>query len=296
MKKLLVVIVILGVAYTLFASIHKIENDRMMVVEDIKSRQIVRTSRPVFRDFVFVWQGALPCSYSLFEIPLRRSVSCSVKIAIPGLTGLTEDYYFIQVPLRVVYRIDGKGFSDNTLLRENCRNLDAAVVKLFEDAIGNEFGKYTALVYQRDALAAQIVPLMNKIKRDLQPEFKGMGLALVSAGVPGSVLLPEFATYTEGLQHAAELRKLDKAMQKDLIEMRGTVEREKIKNEQFYSRLLEISRIIGKNPDMLQYIYIDKMAGNVKVILSSDNTGLPGFLENVKKQKKGKPRDVDNLR
>ena len=296
MKKIIIILVIIGVMYALLSSIEKIGSDRIGVVEDVRSKRIVRVYRPVFRDYAFVWQGALPWQYSLAGIPLRRSSGHSIKITIPGLSSLKEDYYAIHVPIRAMYRIDGKHFSDIALLGDNCRGLDAQVGKLLEDAIGSEFGKFTAPAYQRDALAAQAAALIQKIQKDLAAEFKGMGIALISVSVSGVITLPEWTTYNEGLQHAAELRKLDKAIQKDMIEMRGKMEREKIKNEQFYARLLEISRIISNNPDMLQYIYIDKMAANVKVILSSDNSGLPGFLESAKKQKKGKPRDVDNLR
>ncbi len=295
-KKIVIVLIIAGAAYILYSSIEKIGKNRVGIVEDIRNKLIVRTYRPLFRDYAFVWQGALPWRFSLAEIPLRRIVSHEIKIPIPALSGLVEDYYFIRVPIRVVYRIDMKRFSDNSLLGDNCRGLDTQVGRLFDDALINECGKYIAPAYQRDLLAAQVAPMVRKIDIELQPELKEMGLSPVSVAVSGTVWLPELAAYYEGMQHAAEMRRLNRSLQRDMLEMRGKMDREKIKNEQFYARLLEISKIISNNPDMLRYIYIDKLAGNVKLILSSDNSGLPGFLESAKKQTKGAPRDIDNLR
>ena len=106
----------------------------------------------------------------------------------------------------------------------------------------------------------------------------------------GTAVLPNQQVYNEGIAHAADLRKMDKTIEKELIDVRSAMERDRIKNEQFYGKLKEISKIISANPDILKYIYIDKMAGNVNVILSSDNSGVPAHAgEGNRSRRREKP-------
>jgi len=63
-----------------------------------------------------------------------------------------------------------------------------------------------------------------------------------------------------------------------------------------------ISNLIKSNPDILKYIYIDRLAGNVKLILSSDKSGMPfGMSLNEDLDKTGKSKnaakeEINNLR
>jgi hypothetical protein len=294
--KTIAVVLVVGLAYILFFSVEKIDAGRICAVQDLRSKSIVRVVRPVMGNYAFVWQGAFPWWFTLSELPAQRAAGIKVKIGFPELNFVKEDYYHLWIPLRVVYRIDREKFTDISRLGDGGRALDDLVNSLFQGELQREINPFLTPGYQREALAAQIEPIMSRAIKNLEGEFGNNGLEVVSAKISGAVVLPERAVYNEGILHAADLRKMDRTKEMELIGIRGAIDREKLKNEQFYANLLKISKIISGNPDILKYIYIDKLGGNVNVILSSDSSGVPRMLEKTASPQKGKPREIDNLR
>ncbi len=294
--KTIAVVLVAGIACILFFSVKKTDATRICVVQDLRSKSIVGIARPVAWNYAFIWQGALPWWFLISEMPTRRAASLKARIVFPELGFLKDDSYHLWVPLRVVYRIDGSKFTDVSRLGRGGRVLDELVNTFFQDELQREMAPYLAPAYQRDALAAQIEPIMARALKSVESELKSYGIEVTSAKISGTVTLPERAVYNEGVLHAADLRKVYRMKEMDLIGLRGIIEREKIKNEQFYANLLKISKIISANPDILKYIYIDKLGGNVNVILSSDSSGVPRMLEKSSRPAKEKPREIDNLR
>lgn len=294
--KTTVAVIIAGIAYLLFFSLVKIDAGMMCVVEDLRVKKAVAIVRPVAGDFAFVWQGALPWWFVVSEVPTNRVARFDARIAVPGLEGLRERYYHLWVPLRVSYRIDAARFTGAQLLCDRGTGADGLVEKLVGRGLQRELNQYLAPVYRRDMLASQAEPALAAAVQVLEKELGDEGMVISGARLAGALSLPEMQVYNEGLAHAADLRKIDKKIETDLLDVRSAMEMDRIKNEQFYGKLKQISKIIGANPDILKYIYIDKMGANVKVILSSDNSGLPGMLEKELKPMKGKTREIDNLR
>ncbi len=300
MKKFLLktvaVVFVVGIAYILFFSVEKTDAGRICVVQDLRSNTVVRIVRPLMGNYAFVWQGAFPWWFSISEIPGKRAAAMKVKIGFPELSFLKDDYYHLWVPLRVVYRIDGERFTDAASLGSNGRDLDDLVNTLIQGELQQEMNPLLAPAYQREALIAQMEPILARVMKKLENDFKTYGIELVSAKISGAMVFPERGVFNEGIIHVADLRKMDRLKEMELIGVRSAIERDKIKKEQFYANLLKISKIISANPDILKYIYIDKLGGNVNVILSSDSSGVPRMLEKIDKPTKGKPREIDNLR
>ncbi len=294
--KTITVVFIIGIAYTLFFSVEKMDAGRIGVVQDLRSKTVVRIVRPVVGSYAFVWQGAFPWWFSISEIPGQRAAGIKVKIDLPELGFLKEDYYHLWVPLRVVYRINAGKFSDIARLDGDGSALDELVNSIFRDELQREMNPFLAPAYQREALAGQMEQIMARVMKNLDDDFKSYGIEVLSAKISGTMVLPDRGVYNEGVLHAADLRKMDRMKEMEIIGVRGAIEREKIKNEQFYANLQKISTIISANPDILKYIYIDKLGGNVNVILSSDSIGVPRMLEKTDKPVKGKSKEIDNLR
>ncbi|HOT43808.1 MAG TPA: hypothetical protein PLM53_05085 [Spirochaetota bacterium] len=294
--KTIAVVFVVGIVYGLFFSVEKIDAGTLCVVQDLRSKTVVRVARPIVGNYAFVWQGALPWWFSISNLPVRRSAGITVKISFPELSLLKDDNYHLWVPLRVVYRIDGDSFAETARLGDGGRGLDELVTALFQGELQEELHPLLAPAYQREVLAAQLAPAIERAAKKLEGDFKTSGIKLVSAKMSGTPVLPEKAVYNEAVIHAADLRKMNRAREMDLIGIQASLERDKLKNEQFYANLLRISTIISANPDILKYIYIDKLGANVNVILSSDSSGIPRMLEKSDKPVKGKPKEIDNLR
>jgi hypothetical protein len=295
-RKFTIVVILLCIAYAVIFTIKQIGSGMIGVVENKQDKKVVRVVRNDPGSRAFVWQAAFPWWFTYYEVAAERAVLYDIKLSIPNLEYLKEDYYRITIPVRVLYRIDRQKFTDAAKLRNNCRELDGTVKRYFENALKKETHAFLYPAYQRETLVAQMNAIIERIKKDVGVEFQNLNLVLSGVSVVGGLSLPDRNIYNEGMLHAADLRKMDKQFEKGLREIRSSNDREKIKNELFYSKLLEISKIISRNPEILKYIYIDKLGGNVKLILSSDRTGLPALLEEAKKPGKGKPGEIDNLK
>jgi hypothetical protein len=294
--KTIVLVIVVGIAYVLFMSVGKIDKACIRVTENLRTKKVMGIVRPFAGSWAFAWQGSFPWWFQVSDVPARRTADFRIRIAVPELANLKEDYYHIWVPLHVTYRIDATRFSDASRIGDSGRGVDDMVKKYFENELKSEMEQYLTPAYQREALAAQVTAMFERAGKSAGEELAASGLKLAGARISGAVILPDRQVYNEGIMHAADLRKMDKASEKDLRELRSVMEREKIRNGQFYVKLLEISKIIKAYPDILKYIYIDKMGPNVKVILSPDSSGVPQMLEKEKTPAKGKPREIDNLR
>ena len=81
------------------------------------------------------------------------------------------------------------------------------------------------------------------------------------------------------------------------MHLRNSLEKDKIASEAYYEKLSRIGNMIKDNPEILKYIYIDKLAGNIKVIISSEKNAMPvifGQDQDVKDSDLKK--EIDNLR
>jgi hypothetical protein len=294
--KTVLVVAVIGIAYVLFFSIEKLDKGKICAVEDLRSKKVVRLVTPFAGTYSFSWEGALPWWFLVSEIPERRVAYFRARTALPELENLREEYYHAWIPLRVTYRIDPRSFVDAGLLAEGGRGADELVKKLFQNELQRELMPYLSPAYQREALAARKDEILGAVKKGVEREFKAAGIVLGEALLTGPMLLPEQAVFNEGKLHAAELRKMDRGIEMGMIESRTRAEKDRLINEQFYIRLKEISKIISANPDILKYIYIDKLGANVNVILSSDGAGVPPMFDKDMKPGKGKPREIDNLK
>jgi hypothetical protein len=294
-KKFSILLLILLTGYVLFSSIEKVSNGAIGVVEDLRSKKAVRLVRQGPGGYAFVWRASFPWKYSFSETPLERKVRYDIRISIPDMENLKEEYYHVRIPLNVWYRIDPQKFSDVAALGHEGRPLDSLVERFFASTIEKELMTYLYPVYQREAIAIRMNAVMEKARGEIDPDLRAHGLVLVRAVLSGAVSLPSWIIYHEGIRYAEDLRRKERSAELGLIDVRGMVERQKIENQHFYVKLREISKIIADNPEILKYIYIDKMGGNVKVILSSDASGVPAMLNGGDKQKKGLP-EIDNLR
>jgi hypothetical protein len=93
------------------------------------------------------------------------------------------------------------------------------------------------------------------------------------------------------------MRDLDFSNRKQEILLSKKLIKERYENELYYEKLLKVSSMIKDNPEILKFIYIDKLGDDIKVIISSDKIGLPAmFSDTINNAKPGVKGDVDNLR
>ena len=245
----------------------------------------------------FVIQGVAPWLYHIETIALDKRDSFDVKMTIPSLVGLKDEYYGISIPVSVEYSIEWDKVRDYTLFRNNSLKISNII---FEDTVrffSNQLQPYLLPFYRGPALEFRKEEIKAAVRNGLTDKLAGQGITLKRIDIYENWTYPDNERYREGLQYLAELRRIEIENAKSLSLLKNRLEGEKIQEEALYKKYREMSRIIKQNPDILKYIYIDKLTDDLKVIVSSDKSMVPLFLEEGKnKGSVSEKGEINNLR
>ncbi|MCU0846932.1 MAG: SPFH domain-containing protein [Spirochaetes bacterium] len=291
-KKIILFIFIAAAAYVCFFSIISLEPDRIGVVEDLRRQSVVKIFT---KRYNFIWEASIPCWYDVYKVEKKRRLTVELKLPIPELDSLKNDQYTVRIPVSVIYSIDADKFFYQSYLAERGGELDDAVGKIARGGFSLTLNQYLGPVYRPDAFNNFDRITADSIEK-IRADLKAIGVSCDRLILTGSVRYPKMNEYFEGINHKNELRKLEEKNEKDLKMLRSRLKMDKLENEEMFSKLNVLSKIIKNNPDILKYIYIDKISPNVKVILSSDGRVAPGMFDDEKYQPARKKTDVDNLK
>ena len=270
-KTLVKVLVVCILVYLFIFSFYRLKDNRIGIVKDCKTGDVVL----IFTDsYNFIWQGTVPWIYSVDITDTSTASIMSVDVVIPSLSKLKDDIYYIKIPLSISYRIDRSNPPDKTVFKDR-GTINAYVKGYIEAMCSSVLINYLEPAYNRNALLKDEKILYDTIIAKLMEKLKSAGIVCDRIEIVSRAYFPEDDLYREGLVRCKELRNLDFENIKKEIELKNRLIKDKTEYELYFERLYRVSALIKDNPDILKYIYIDKMGGNIKVIISSDKTGIP---------------------
>jgi hypothetical protein len=293
-RKIIFLLFVAAAVYAAICAYMPVRKGMMGVVADKRSGSVVSVAAEERR---FIWYGAFFWRYAVEIQPKQRSAVYQVHVVIPSLALLKGDFYNINIPVRIGYSIDPASMVNTSLLKDGAVALENSVKAETEAEFGTVLREYFDPVYRgRDALQNRDL-ILKEASASLSQRLKSQGIILDILQYSGSPFFPDNDVYNEGVKYLAELRRLSLDNEKKLIDTKNQLERDARLKERLYAEYREMSRIIRENPDILKYIYIDKFAANLKVIISSDKNAVPLFLEeNKDNAKKSETGEIDNLR
>jgi len=293
MNKFLILLILCGSGYIALFSVHRVSSDNEIgIVEDRTNKRVARTfSKP----YNFIWEGAFPNWYSVYMIPCKKTANIIIRIPIPQLEDLKGDGYTMIIPLSVDYAIDGKKFYDFEYLADGAKGLNELLAERIKGYLMKELKNYFYPVFRREALNAEMEAIIKKVYDKAALQCRDTGLELSKLDLRGTASIPDYNVFNEGQAYIALIRKNENENEIELKKLKYRLERDKIEYQEFYSRLNKISEIVKKNPDMLKYIYIEKMAEKGRIIPSAEDFGNLKIF-NDKDRPKLKKGDIDNLR
>jgi hypothetical protein len=213
---------------------------------------------------------------------------------VPPLELIKSDHYSIKIPVAVNYTLDSE-------------RLSLAVQKLYADSqymplqlqkrlfaiITEKLKKYLLPYYQYNLLQANLQKELVLAIAHVKESCAKDGI-LINEVITGTIYIPDYAVYIEGRKFLNELLQQEKANTLRLNALQQKLKENEINNAQYLEYLEKMSKIISKNKDILKYIYIDKLADNVKVIVTSDKN-VPFDLANEIESESSK-KDFDNFK
>lgn len=271
-----------------------VKPDRIVIV---KEKAKGKAMKAISGKKVFVYEGMLPWLYEVMEQRTAFLDNFSPEIPVSDLMGVKSVRSSIIIPVRLQYKLDIDGFSNLYLLDKSGDNLKNLVRKSTLDLLKSKVDPFLQPVYRGPQLKGILKKLLEEAEGELQDTLGGFGIKLTSLSSASPVIFPGYGEYQRGLIYAAELRRLNFENRKALEKLKSRLQEQKLKEGALYERYRHIAAIIKANPEILKYIYIDKISDNLKVIISSDKQGVPLFLENEKEGTNVKKTgEIDNLR
>jgi len=281
------------VVYSLILCFFSLKEYEVGLVKDISSGQIVTSFKSRYN---FVWQAGLPWKYKAEKVEIKNAAIIDVIIQIPSLSSLTDDIYFIKIPLNISYQLKKDNLPDLSVI-ESRKNMDLYISGIISDIYRSYLIDDLEPVYDRNKLVQDQNKLNDKIFAEVNKKLASIGIIPERIEFLPAGYFPDKRLYEEGLVRNKEMRDLDFNNKKQEILLKKQLFKEKSEHELYFEKLLRISTIIKDNPEILKYIYIDKLGDDIKVIISSDKTGIPAmFGDTNEANKSGVKGDIDNLR
>ncbi len=299
MKKFLFRILLLLIfslaVFTFLFGYYRLDEKHLAVLKVNDSGKVLK----VFSEKnAFVYQGLMPWLYNVEIISIDMIDDFSVSLVIPELKGLKNVNNAVHIPLSLRYRINRDTFTSIELLEGKGRPLKDYVRKIVKGKFYKAFYSYLYPVYRGYLLDREQQKLLEDARTDILEYLSGYNISVVDMSVSGPVIIPGNREYLEGLKYVAELKRIQFQNRKEMEKLNSRLKQEKLKEKMLFEKYRQMSRLLRDNPFILKYIYIDKLADDLKVIISSDKTGMPLFLNSNEAEKKPVENkgEIDNLR
>ncbi|MFC1669884.1 hypothetical protein ACFL20_05775 [Spirochaetota bacterium] len=289
----LVVILIVYLLFMLVPNMSVKENN-IGIVEDLRSNNIVKI---FYGKNNLILESVMPWWFSIYKMPVKRSKIFDIGIPIPPIDKMKDHQYSVRMTIQGVYEILPEKFYDISSLKDNGRHLNRVIHVIINAMMFKELDMYFTPSYRGFALHKNRDTIISNVRDNLRERLQKIGLNLISFDIAGKVVIPDNATYKEGVRHFRDIRRIDKNSEKELRKLKKVLEQKRLQNKELYKKLSQLSGIIKTHPYILKYMYINKLADNVKVIVTSDKSGIPLDLDRFPKSKKNdKKQEIDNLR
>ncbi len=292
LTKLIVFLLIMGATlHIALFSVKFTAPNQIGVVEEIESGKVVGSYTGKIS---FVWQGALLPLYRTYEISTVRSQNITADATIPPLQDLKSGFYSVKIPIRVAYTLTRDGLFDRDLLGEYGERLDHQVAAVVKGAIAGELDSYLRPLYFPQAVEMRIGDIVESASKKAGEELGEIGIKAVRITRNGPAVIPTTVTYNEGIGFLAAMRAMEHDDAMKLIRLKNELDRGRLADAEYVKKLTALSKVLRQNPDIIRYIYIDKISANAKVILPNELYDI--LVGNLKNRPRHAEGDIDNLR
>lgn len=295
MKKIcliLIIFILVCAGYVSVNCLFKIPERHIVIAQDQKNGSIFFL-KPGYN---FVWQALIPQKIIIRNYNIKNEDIFNLKINNPVFSDSESRYKFIRLDMSIEYELifDNFNFTDLTI-KQNQNIFHDLIYNNLQTVINKEIIPYFIHGYRSSLILKDEKNIVGRAVENIKSLVNNKGIKIINYKTIGGFEIPDDDAYNKELSYQNELNELEKNNKKELIIIQSKLQKEKILNIDYYNKLNEISKIIKENPDMLKYIYIDKMSDNVKVIITSDKSGMPFGLNLNDEASSVRYGEIDNL-
>ncbi len=244
-------------------------------------------------------QGLYPDRIILRSFKEVNNSIFNLKLEIPPFESSNEALC-VRITCNILYAVNNNiqisGIQLDNLDNNNFFN--GIIERIIKVNIKTELIPYITPIYKPETIADDTNKIIEKTLNRSKQQCKDMGLEIRKFELIGQMELPLKDLFYNELKYYNELRDIEKNNKKELLILENKLLNEQKYDNLYYNKLREISKLIKENPDLLKYIYIEKLADNVKIIFTSDRTGFPPGLisDQILEKKNNSNNEIDNLK
>lgn len=307
MKKFFLFVFILlvlgGLGYCAFKIVKYNPKGQFLVVADKKEDRILFSSS---RQWNIVPYAIIPGRTELYTIVTSGTLDVECKLTIPELASLNDSLYDITFQMAVEYGIDVDTFAPTKNFLSNPDGIiNAALSSKAQAEFVSLISAYLREGYNPEIITAEWDIIKNSLVKRLGQDAKKMGVHIISVGETDLLKLPPLEVYEYGKIFRDDLLELKKKHNLEAENLRHALDLKSIETDDYYKHLEKISALIKDNPDLLKYMYIEKLSPNVQVVVPVNEDGYAFGLDNSDAVSKNATNngkvdqentDIDNLK
>ncbi|MFW5808763.1 MAG: hypothetical protein ACOCWH_06890, partial [Spirochaetota bacterium] len=243
----------------------------------------------------------IPGRVQLYPIDTTGSFSVDVSVPLPELTLLDDPVYTIRYGISVYYELEEDDFNPTkSFMSEPEKIIQSAVTQLASDAFTELMSDYVTEGYFPDRIQEDWTGLKSTFLTRVRKGGEQYGVRITQISEETVPRIPDDDMYQYGISLRDDLLELRRRHAIEVETIQHSLDVKKIQTEQYYGELQKISDLISQNPDLLKYMYIEKLGENVQVILPQGMSGYPFGLDRRAEventaQEQSSDEDVDNL-
>ena len=275
-KSILFFLLICSIIGYLFVNcVNMIEKGSFGLTKDRSGR--IKVLNPGFN---FIWEGVVYRKRSIYYFRQNNSDVFNLELNVVPFTDQKKDLYTVRASLNVNYEIDYRNLHVLSIgHKEGNKIFYNAIEKILNILFEKELYPYFFPDYLRIELNRDLEKITKRIIDAMGKHFEKIGIKILGYNIIGNIYFPGLKEFTDAKLYCNEIRRVKENNYKEMLKIQNVINRKKLLNEHYFDKLERISRIIKDDPDILKYIYIDKMAKNVRVIIASDKSGMPFDLD-----------------
>ncbi len=270
---------LIAVAAAVLLAYNPVHHDSLLLIKDIKTGKAIRYYKT---GTLFTPESLVPWKYSIEVMNLHVVETTELEIPISQFKTIQDDLFDIVIPIRVTMSIN-PDITGPELLAGNAGELKKRVYRDLKRSIQISLDKYFRPLYAPDEMVSNIKDVIRTAVTSYNAGAVNTGAGIVSVDVIGLISYPDEDMYMMAVRHIKDLTGLRMSNEKELLKIKHDIQRDNLKKEELYSHYRKMSVIIENHPEILKYIYIDKISDDISVIISSDKSGIPMFMDSAGK-------------
>jgi hypothetical protein len=237
--------------------------------------------------FYWLWEKLIPGTFHLYKIQKKpERIKIEITQPLPGSEQIQKfGNFYIGVTASIDFTIDfevAKILIKDGLLDKFKENLTDQLSSKLKEPLSNFILTQITPLSKGDMAidSNKLERLKDELGKTIVETAKSNKLQSISYTISYSHL-PNPEVYTRAVEHYRSYIDTAYAMEQEVLRREFEDRRRIAEHDIEMDRLNKYAELISKYPDMLKFFYIEKLGGEIDVLVLPENeiTGFPRFLE-----------------